>query len=113
MPAHLKCIFVGIPSMSFPGDSYLPGEVEAIDPAALQTFTSVPDGLDLVVAPLFGQEIDALEILEQLAGLGYRGTLLVIAPRLPNHQIVLRELRTHAARQGILVELVEQDAGKS
>jgi hypothetical protein len=30
-----------------------------------------------------------------------------MAPKLPNRQIVLRELRSHAVRQGITLELAE------
>ena len=39
---------------------------------------------------------------------GYRGVLRIMAPKLPNRQIVLRELRSHAVRQGLTLEMVEQ-----
>jgi hypothetical protein len=55
-------------------------------------------------------EFDALEIIEALGKAGYRRTLRVVAPKLPNRQVVLRELRSHAVRQGITLEMVEQTA---
>ncbi len=113
MSTSLKCLIVGMPSPSLTGEDYKLGEVETVDPSALPFFRPMPDSLVLVVAPLFGKNFDALEILEQLAAQGYRGVLRVIAPHLPNRQIVLRELRSHAARQGILIELVDLDAPQS
>ncbi len=113
MAIRLKCLVVGISAPVFHDGTYQAGEWKMVNPSALASYRPMPDSLDLVVAPLFGQDFDALEILEQLAGQGYRGTLRVIAPHLPNRQIVLRELRSHAARQGILVDLVEQDAPPS
>ncbi len=113
MSTSLKCLIVGMPSPSVTGEDYKLGEVETVDPSALPFFRPMPDSLVLVVAPLFGKNFDALEILEQLAAQGYRGVLRVIAPHLPNRQIVLRELRSHAARQGIMIELVDLDAPQS
>lgn len=113
MSTSLKCLIVGMPSPALGGEGYKLGEVETINASALSSYRPMPDSLVLVVAPLFGRNFDALEILEQLAAQGYRGTLRVIAPHLPNRQIVLRELRSHAARQGIMIELVDLDAPQS
>lgn len=113
MPVSVKCLVVGMSARAFPSEDYLSGAVRAIEPSALPACRHLLQTLELVVAPLFGQDYDALEIMEQLAAQGYRGTLRVIAPPLPNRQIVLRELRSHAARQGILIEMVEKAARPS
>jgi hypothetical protein len=67
----------------------------------------LPDSLELVVAPLFCADFDALEIIETLGSAGYRGVLRIMTPKLPNRQIVLRELRSHAVRQGLSLEMQE------
>jgi hypothetical protein len=113
MSTSVKCLVIGMPLRAFAGDTYKLGEVKAVDPSALAFYGPLPYSVDLIVAPLFGRDFDALEILEHLAAQGYRATLRVIAPHLPNRQIVLRELRSHAARQGILIELVELDTSQS
>ncbi len=113
MPVRLRCLVIGTHSPAFAAGTFQPGEVVAVDAASLASYRRIPESVELVVSPLFGRSFDALEVLEQLAAQGYRGTLRVIAPRLPNRQIVLRELRSHAARQGILIELVELDTPPS
>ena len=60
------------------------------------------------MVPLFCNDFDALEIIETLGAAGYRGQLRVVTPKLPNRQVVLRELRSHAVRQGITLEMVEK-----
>jgi hypothetical protein len=47
---------------------------------------------ELVVMPLFGDGFDAIEALQRLDRLGYRGTVVVRGPALPNRAIVEREL---------------------
>jgi hypothetical protein len=47
---------------------------------------------DLVIIPLFGKGVDAIETLERLETLGYRGVVIVRGPQLPNRAIVEREL---------------------
>jgi hypothetical protein len=113
MSTNLKCLIVGMASESFARDDLVAGEVEIVDPSTFASLDSLPTMLVLVVVPLFGRNFDALEILEHLATKGFRGTLRVVAPHLPNRQIVLRELRSHAARQGISIELVEQTSPPS
>jgi hypothetical protein len=53
---------------------------------------------DLVIMPLFGAGFDALDALARLERFGFRGDVLVRAPRLPNTQIVERELAAVAPK---------------
>ncbi len=46
----------------------------------------------LIILPLFGDGFDAIEALQHLERLGYRGTVIVRGPELPNRAIVEREL---------------------
>lgn len=62
---------------------------------------------DVVVAPLIGTDFDALDLLDRLTTLKYHGRLRLIAPRLPNRQLVLRELRSAALMAGISIELMD------
>lgn len=100
---------VGLAEARFEHGSIRPEEAASITYDALHEHTPLPASLELVVAPLFCAEFDALEMIEALGGHGYRGLLRVVTPKLPNRQIVLRELRSHAVRQGITLELVEAD----
>jgi hypothetical protein len=47
---------------------------------------------ELVILPLFGKGFDAIEALQHLERLGYRGLVIVRGPVLPNRAIVEREL---------------------
>jgi hypothetical protein len=47
---------------------------------------------ELVILPLFGKGFDAIEALQHLERLGYRGIVIVRGPVLPNRAIVEREL---------------------
>lgn len=107
MVKALRCLVVGIPNARFAQDSIRPEEAASISYDALPDHTPLSPTLELVVAPLFCGEFDALEMIEALGSRGYRGLLRVVAPKLPNRQIVLRELRSHAVRQGITLEMVE------
>lgn len=106
MSPKLRCLVVGIPHAVFP-EGIRTDEAAVVEFATLREQTALPAGLELVVAPLFCDEFDALELIEQLGTAGFRGVLRIVAPKLPNRQIVLRELRSHAVRQGITLELVE------
>ncbi|WP_309664992.1 hypothetical protein [Tabrizicola sp.] len=77
------------------------GTFEALAPRGLN-----PAIHQVVEVPLVGPSYDALDVLEQLSQAHYRGTLRVLAPKLPNRQLVLRELEAVARRKGILIELV-------
>lgn len=107
MAAALRCLVVGIPDAVFPEGSARSQDAVSISYDALPEYLPLPAGLELVVAPLFCDSFDALEMIEVLGKQGYRGLLRIAAPKLPNRAIVLRELRTHAARQGMTLELVE------
>jgi hypothetical protein len=108
MAKSLRCLLIGIPADA-PGEgSARPEEADLISYSALPDFPVLPEGLELVVAPLFCEEFDALEVIEALGSKGYRGKLRIVAPKLPNRQIVLRELRAHAGRQGITLELYDE-----
>lgn len=108
MPQTLRCLVIGIPEAVFPVGSIRPEAARSIALADLEQYRPWIPGLELVVAPLFCREFDALEIIETLGAAGYRGLLRIATPTLPNRQIVLRELRSHAVRQGITIEIVEQ-----
>lgn len=109
MVKALRCLVVGIPAATFAQGSIRPDEAASISFAELPDHTPLPEGLELVVAPLFCAEFDALEMIEALGTRGYRGTLRIMSPKLPNRQIVLRELRSHAVRQGITLEMAEEE----
>jgi hypothetical protein len=108
MLQKLRCLVIGIPEAKAAEGSLRPEEFASIELAAFDEHLPLPETLELVVTPLFCMNFDALEIIERLGAQDYRKTLRVVAPKLPNRQVVLRELRSHAARQGITIELVEE-----
>jgi len=108
MSQKLRCLVIGIPDAKAAEGSLRPEEFASIELEAFDGHLPLPGTLELVVAPLFCKSFDALEIIERLGAQDYRKTLRVVAPKLPNRQVVLRELRSHAARQGITIELVEE-----
>jgi hypothetical protein len=108
MPQTLRCLVIGIPEAVFPEWSIRPEAAASIAFAELAQYRARFPALELVVAPLFCGDFDALEIIETLGAAGYRGLLRITTPTLPNRQIVLRELRSHAVKQGLTIELVEQ-----
>lgn len=61
--------------------------------------------VDLVIAPLIGTGFDAIELLLLLGEAGFSGRLHVRADPLPDHALVLAELRTVAEGFGIHVDL--------
>ncbi|MBA3912052.1 MAG: hypothetical protein C0524_19770 [Rhodobacter sp.] len=93
--------------MTFPEGSVKPEQAASIHYDELSKYSPFDAKLELIVAPLFCADFDALEIIEELGNLGYRKALRIVAPKLPNRQIVLRELRAHAVRQGITLDMVE------
>jgi hypothetical protein len=104
----LRCLAIGIPDAEFPESLSSRGMALAISLDQLAAHLPFPATLELVVVPLFCDAFDALEIIETLGGAGYRGQVRVMSPRLPNRQVVLRELRSHAVRHGITLEMMEQ-----
>jgi hypothetical protein len=108
MSQKLRCLVIGIPEAKAAEGSLRPEEFASISLDALESHLPFAATLELVVAPLFCASFDALEIIDRLGAQDYRKMLRVVAPKLPNRQVVLRELRSHAARQGITIELVEE-----
>jgi hypothetical protein len=107
MPKALRCLVIGLPQATFPEGAVRADEAAVIGYAELAEHLPALPGVELVVAPLFCADFDALEIIETLGRAGYRAGLRIVAPKLPNRQIVLRELRSHAVRQGITLEMIE------
>jgi hypothetical protein len=108
MSQSLRCLVIGIPAATFAEGSIRPEEAASIGFAQIDAYLPLPLALELVVAPLFCTEFDALELIETLGAASYRGLLRIVAPKLPNRQIVLRELRSHAVRQGLTIEMIER-----
>jgi hypothetical protein len=107
MSNTLVCLVIGIPEAVFAEGLVRPEAAASIAFADLAQYLPQVPTLELVVAPLFCGDFDALEIIETLGDAGYRGLLRITTPALPNRQIVLRELRSHAVRQGITIEMVD------
>ena len=108
MSASVRCLVVGMPTAEIAERNLRLGEALSVRFAELHHhFPPVPS-LELVVAPLYCPDFDALELIDQIGAAGYRGMVRVVAPVLPNRAIVLRELRSHAARKGITVEMVNE-----
>lgn len=108
MSETLRCLAIGLPDATFPEGLASNGGALSIRHDQLAAYLPVPASLELVVVPLFCDAFDALEMIEALGAGGYRGQLRVMTPKLPNRQVVLRELRSHAVRQGITLEMMEQ-----
>jgi hypothetical protein len=64
-------------------------------------------GATTVVCHLFGTRLDAMTVLRQLATIGYTGRCLVLSPKLPRRDLVLKELQAEVS--GIQIELIEVD----
>ena len=50
-----------------------------------------------------------MDLIDLFGAKGYRGNVRIVAPALPNRNVVLRELRSHAVRSGITVEMVDEE----
>ena len=107
---NARCLMVGLQQASVQEAASDTDSASAIPYQELPGHLPPESGLQLVIAPLFCPEFDALELIATLGKAGYRGALRIIAPKLPSRQIVLRELRAHAARQGVTLERVEATA---
>ncbi|QQA44759.1 hypothetical protein [Pelagovum pacificum] len=66
---------------------------------------------DEVLSPLLGPGPDAIDMLERLRELRFRGRYTALAKELPRPELVLRELRTHAA--GIDVQVIDLEELRS
>jgi hypothetical protein len=83
-------------------DSYLALRFDDLTSQALLRL-----GATAVVCQLFGGHLDAMMVLRRLAAIGYTGSCLVLSPKLPRRELVLKELQAEAA--GVLIELIEVD----
>ncbi|MFN4203478.1 MAG: hypothetical protein ACK4GM_10525 [Tabrizicola sp.] len=61
--------------------------------------------LDLIIAPLFGETLDAIELIGRLGRTAYRGRVLFMAEALPDPGMVLAELQAAARPYRMTVEL--------
>lgn len=108
MTSTLRLVLIELPPATAADQGFPVEATAAIGIADLPNRLPLPDTVELVLAPLVFGDCDALEVIETLGTAGYRGRLRVLAPRLPNRQLVQRELRAHAVRQGITLDLSEQ-----
>lgn len=96
-PGAARAIVLGFPA--HPPESIGIEGPEKLDAVLLATMAP-----DKVICPLFSQDYDALVVAQILSKLGFGGTLVVVAPDLPNPRMVEREIRNQAG--GIKVAVV-------
>lgn len=108
MSASIRCLVIGLPTARIAERNQRLSEAISIAYSEMPDFLPLPPNLELVVAPLFSSDFDALELIDFIGSKGYRGSVRIVAPALPNRSIVLRELRTHAVRKGITIEMVDE-----
>lgn len=96
LPAS-RAIVLGFPAN--PPESIAVDGPDKIDAVLLATMAP-----DKVVCPLFSDNYDALVVAQLLTKLGFGGTLMVVAPDLPNPRMVEREIRNQAG--GLKVAVV-------
>lgn len=92
-----RAIVLGFPAN--PPDSIAVDAPDKIDAVLLATMAP-----DKVICPLFSDNYDALVVAQLLTKLGFGGTLMVVAPDLPNPRMVEREIRNQAG--GLKVAVV-------
>lgn len=92
-----RAILLGFPAN--PPESIAVDGPDKIDTVLLATMAP-----DRVICPLFAENYDALVVAQLLTKLGFGGTLVVVAPDLPNPRMVEREIRNQAG--GIKVQVV-------
>ncbi|MEZ5755325.1 MAG: hypothetical protein R3D90_11370 [Paracoccaceae bacterium] len=85
-------------------DSAAPDCVAVDAPAQIDAALLTSTRAQKVICPLFADEFDALVVAGHLRGLGFDGTLVVLAPDLPNPRMVEREIRNQAG--GLRVSVV-------
>lgn len=96
-PPATRAIVLGFPA--HPPESIGIDGPQKLDAVLLATMAP-----DKVICPLFAQDYDALVVAQILSKLGFAGTLVVVAPDLPNPRMVEREIRNQAG--GIKVAVV-------
>lgn len=108
MSASIRCLVIGLPTARIAERNQRLAEAVSIPFADMPNYLPLPPNLELVVAPLFAKDFDAVDLIDLIGDKGFRGNVRIVAPSLPNRSIVLRELRAHAVRRGITVEMVEE-----
>lgn len=108
MSASIRCLVIGLPTARIAERNQLLTEAVSIPFSDMSNSLPLPPNLELVVAPLVASDFDALELIDLIGAKGYRGNVRIVAPALPNRTVVLRELRSHAVRNGITVEMVDE-----
>jgi hypothetical protein len=68
--------------------------VLALDPAMIETAGLGRLDDAMVGCFLFGNQLDASDVIERLVRSGYRGSVTVVAPPLPDPRMVQRELES-------------------
>ena len=82
-----------------------PPESIAVDgPGKIDSVLLATMAPDKVICPLFAADYDALVVAQLLTKLGFGGTLVVVAPDLPNPRMVEREIRNQSG--GLKVAVV-------
>lgn len=108
MSASIRCLVIGLPAARIAERNQRLAEAVSIHFSEMPQYIPLPINLELVVAPLFSRDFDALDLIDLIGSKGYRGEVRIVAPILPNRAIVLRELRAHAVRKGITVEMIDE-----
>ncbi|NGQ91959.1 hypothetical protein G5V65_13730 [Rhodobacter sp. HX-7-19] len=85
-------------------DSAAPDCVAVDAPARIDAALLASTRAQKVICPLFAEDYDALVVAGHLRSLGFDGTLVVLAPDLPNPRMVEREIRNQAG--GLRVSVV-------
>ncbi|HMS96659.1 MAG TPA: hypothetical protein PKA03_15840 [Tabrizicola sp.] len=109
MSSTIRCLVIDLPSARIAERNQRLSEAISITYSQLPNFLPLPPNLELVVAPLFSKGFDAMDLIDLFGAKGYRGNVRIVAPALPNRNVVLRELRSHAVRSGITVEMVDEE----
>lgn len=102
--AKRTLLFVDVPATT--RCSQFGNTVNCAGPITAQLMSKVLP--DIVVISLISNNSDAIEDIEALSALGFRGRCFVLANRLPNRRLVLQELRRHAA--GLRISLLTVQA---
>jgi hypothetical protein len=67
---------------------------------------------ELVIAPLFSESFDVVDVAETLAFAGYYGELWAVGPALPNPRLIERELREFAGTIAFRL-ITQQDTART
>ncbi|MBB4022168.1 MULTISPECIES: hypothetical protein [Actibacterium] len=88
-------LVIGMPTSDVPRWP-LPDATARLEPlpyTLLHAGLACAPGTSCIVSPLVAEHFDAMDLALQLHLADYRGTYLVVAPRVPRPEIIRRELR--------------------